>query len=430
MEGVEELIEIVAKGEGEEADFKRRASGIEATVCAMANTKGGSILVGIDDEGKIRGVEMDEEEKIVSCLQGLIPPPDVSIKKVKVNDKFVIVIKVKKSKRFVSLGSIAYIRIGRSNRPLDIEEIAILSVEDLKVSFDSLSSPASRDLLNADMVRDFLLRREKVRGVPFRGSIEDNLKKLKIVKDDSLTITGLLFFTVHPQDLLPHSGIRIIKMSKSGETEAIEEFKGPLGRLIENVYTRLIELMPSIEYRSGPKRERIPLYPEEALREALINAVAHRNYRIIGDIRIIIRDENILVRNPGSFPPGVDVENPEHIPRNPAICQFLYDSGFIERYGFGIIRMREAVSRHPFASLEILTGGMKTDVLFEAKHKELDEIERKILVIVSGSPLSSSEIAQRLGLSRVSALKRMKRLEDMNLIKKTGKGKNTRYVHS
>jgi len=160
----------------------------------MGNTRGGHILVGIDDKGTVAGVIPKEEEKIVSYIQGLIPPPEVSINKVYLNSKIILVIKVNKSARFVSLGSIAYIRVGRSNRPLDVEEMAIRSVEELKVSFDALPSPASKESVNREFFEDFLEKRRRIRGIPIRGSSEENLQRLKVVKEKRLTIAGLLFF--------------------------------------------------------------------------------------------------------------------------------------------------------------------------------------------------------------------------------------------
>lgn len=431
MKDIEELIEIVARGEGEEVDFKRKASGIEETVCAMANTKGGVILVGIDDSGKIRGVEMDEEEKIVSFLQGLIPAPRVSIKKVKINNKFVIVIKVKKSRKFVSLGSIAYIRIGRSSKALDIEELAIISVEELKITFDSLPSSVLKDALNPSLMQEYLGLRKKTRGIPIRGKVEENVKKMGIVKEKHLTVSGLLFFSDKPQEYLPWAGIRLIELHPDGETKEILEFDGPVWKIIDSVYETIIDKLPRTEIRTGTKRESFLVFPEEAIREGIINAVAHRNYRIRADTRIFVSSESLVIKNPGGFPPGVDIEDPEHIPRNPLICQYLYDMGYIERYGFGIIRMRKAVEEHPTASIDFKTGTMKTEVIFKSKgYATLGEGERIILTLLKKKPLSSSQIASHLKISKVTVLKKLDRLQSMNLIKRIGEGRKTRYTVS
>ena len=423
----EDILELVARGEGETIEFKAKPAGIAETVCAMANTSGGHILVGIDDKGTVIGVIPKEEEKIVSYIQGLIPPPEVSINKVHLNSKVILVIKVNKSARFVSLGSIAYVRIGRSNRPLDVEEMAIRSVEELKVSFDALPSPASRESINRGLFEDFLEKRRRIRGIPIRGDLEENLQRLKVVKGGHLTIAGLLFFTDYPQEHLSNAGARVIRLTPGMETQEILELTGPIAGLIDRAYQEVLHRVKKTEFRRGARREAVFAYPEEAIREAIINAFAHRNYRINADVRMIFRDNTFIVRNPGSFPAGVDPQNPEHVPRNPLICQFLYDMGYIERYGYGLIRMREAVNRHPLAEMEILTGGMKTEVIFRSSSLELDKIERKIILLMEDNEISSGELSRMLNLSKTTVLKRLKRLEHRGLIKSKGKGRNRRY---
>ena len=424
---LEKLLEIIARGEGEEVEFKRSVAGVAETVCAMANTKGGYILVGIDDRGRVAGVEPEEEEKLVSHLQGLVPPPEVSIEKVPLNAKVILAVRVKKSSRLISLGSVAYIRVGRSNRPLDVEELAIRSVEELKVSLDALPSPAPKEVLNIRLFEEFLERRKRIRGIPVRGSLEENLAKLKVVREDKLTIAGLLFFTDNPQDYLPHAGARIVRLTPTMETEGLLELTGPLPDIIDRAYNEVVREISRVVWRSGARREALPLYPEEAVREAIVNAFAHRNYRINTDVRIIFRENTIIIRNPGSFPAGVDPENPEHVPRNPLICQFLYDMGYIERYGYGIIRMREAVARHPFAEMKISTGAMKTEVIFKSTTPELDEIERSMVLILREEALSSGELARRVGLSKTAVLNKLKKLEALGLVKCKGQGRGRRY---
>ncbi len=356
-----------------------------------------------------------------------MPTPEISINYIKINDKKIAVIKVKKSKRFVSLGNIAYIRIGRGNKALDIEELAILSVEEMKISFDEMFSDVSVEELNKSLLKEYLQIRKKMRNVPVRGSIEENIKKLGIEKNNKLNIAGVLFFTDNPQKYFDWTGIRVIELYPDGETKEIKEFKGPLWKMIDDVYNEVIKRLPFTEIRVGTKREKILLFPEEAIREAIINAVAHRNYRIRTDIRIFIKHDSLVIKNPGSFPPGVTPDNPEHIARNPKICQFLYEMGYIERYGYGIIRMKEAVKNHPFATLEFNLGPMYTEVIFKSAYRELNEAERLIIALLRKGPKTSTEIAQEMNMSKVAVLRKLENLLKLGVIKKSGKGKKTRY---
>ena len=424
---IEDLLALIVQGEGEKIEFKARSTNMAETVCAMANTAGGCIIIGVDNKGKIRGISEREKERIVSSLQSLMPAPEVTISDVEINGKRIVVIKVEKSKRFITLGPNAYIRIGRSNRPLDIEELAVVSVEELKVTFDTLPSSVPQKEINPKLLKNYFVSREKKRGIPLRGELKENLKRIKAIKGNHLTLAGLLFFTDEPQVHLPWTGIRLIELHPDGETKEIIEFKGPLWKMIEEVYEEVLRRLPRKEIRIGVKRESFVIFPEEAIREAIINAVAHRNYRIRADIRIFLDPQRLAIKNPGSFPPGVDPEDPEHIPRNPLICQYLYDMGYIEKYGFGIIRMRKAVKEHPLAQLEFKLSSMKTEVIFSTQTSTLSEDEHIILTLLKSGPLSSTEIAESLKISKVTALKKLKKLKKMNLIKKEGKGKNVKY---
>ena len=428
---IEDMIKLVAQGEGEQIEFKVKPTGIAETIGAMANASGGHIVVGVDNKGELVGITEKGQERIASHIQGLIPTPSVSISTIKINDKNVLVIEVHKSRRFVTLGNTAYIRIGRSNKALDIEELAILSVEELKVTFDALSSAVPKEALNPSLVQEYLELRKKTRDIPIRGNLKENIKRMKIIKGECLTISGLLFFTDRPQEHLPWTGMRVIELYPDGETKGILEFDGPVWKMIDHVYETLLGKLPRREIRTGAKRESFLIFPEEAIREGIINAVAHRNYRTRADIRIFLRPEGLGIKNPGSFPPGVDLEDPEHIPRNPLICQYLYDMGYIERYGFGIIRMRKAVEDHPTASMDFKIGPMKTEVVFESKQQTiLGEDERIILTLLKRASLPSSQIAAHLKMSKVTALKKLDKLQSMNLIKRIGKGKKTRYTVS
>ncbi len=82
-------------------------------------------------------------------------------------------------------------------------------------------------------------------------------------------------------------------------------------------------------------------YPLKALREAIVNALIHRNYFETGDVRVFIFDNRIEIINPGSFPEGGSPKNPRHKPVNEILCQLIYDIGLIEKYGSGIQMMKE-----------------------------------------------------------------------------------------
>jgi len=100
------------------------------------------------------------------------------------------------------------------------------------------------------------------------------------------------------------------------------------------------------------------------------------------------------------------------------LCQLLYDTGFIERYGYGITMIREECKKHPLVNVEFKTTASKFEVIFRKEvERLLDETDRSILKVLS-VPRKSGEIATELGLSKPTVLSRLKKLEGLGLVKK------------
>jgi len=211
------------------------------------------------------------------------------------------------------------------------------------------------------------------------------------------------------------------------EPKSSKEYHGLVWKMIEDVFADIAREVRRMEVVVGTKRIKIEEYPLRALREAIINAFAHRNYAIPSDIKIFIHPDRIVVRNPGSLMPGVDLSDPEHIPRNPTLCQLLYDTGFIEKYGYGIVMIREECKKHPLVNVEFKATANKFEVIFKKDVQSmLDEIDKNILKILS-TPKRSGEIAKELGISKPTVLSHLKKLEGLRLIRKEGRSPHIRY---
>lgn len=362
---------------------------------------------------------------MTGTLQSITPPPQVATHKLSINGKDILVIEVGKSSSLCSVGGVVYIRIGTSARPLSVQEILMLSPEQGTFTWDE--APASTGIdANPRYVDWFFKKIQESRGKQIAP--EDRSRYLRSTgafRRGRLTNAGTLFFTEVADDI-PHAKIRMIGM-QNDEPAWSREYEGPVWQVIETVYTDLTREIGKIELIVGARRVRIEEYPPRALREALINAVAHRNYVISADIRIFIYPDRIEIRNPGGLMPGVDILDPEHIPRNPALSNLLYDTGFIERYGFGIRLIQDEVKRHPLCSVDFTTTANRFQVVFTRKRDAyLDATDRRILDAVR-DPSKSSEVARALGMSKPAIIRRLKNLEELGLIRKEGSGAHTRY---
>ncbi|MFA4956769.1 MAG: RNA-binding domain-containing protein [Candidatus Methanoperedens sp.] len=435
---IEELIGLLKKGESEEVEFKTSfTKDIAKDVCAFSNTVGGEIFIGIDDKGGVVGIKDENiEQKVSDILSSVHPHPSVKMERLGISDKEIFHINVSASDKLHSQGNIVHIRIGRNNRPLTTQEVIEKAAESAIVFFDELPSEAPQEAISLPLVKKYLEKRKEERGVKSMGSVEENLTRLKITKKVGSimrpTNAGLLFFSESAQDYISNARVRIVWF----ESEEMErytdsrEFGGAICKMVddlEDYFSKNLKVLGA--GMAGWKRKEFMEYPMEALREAIINALIHRNYFDPSEVQIFIFPSKIVIKNPGSFPLGVTPDAPEHKPRNPLLAQYMYDMGYIEKYGSGINKIKEACRVHPIAGVEFILKPYRTEVVFK-KEKEfkLDEVDQKILRILRKmESATSTEIGEEAGLSKVSVVKRMNALVIIGAIRKAGKGPATRY---
>jgi len=165
------------------------------------------------------------------------------------------------------------------------------------------------------------------------------------------------------------------------------------------------------------------------LREAVLNALTHRNYFDPGYVQIFIFPDRISVRNPGAFPYGVTPENPIHRPRNPMISTLMYELGYVEKYGSGIKRIIAEVKQNNLVHVNYDEYVFYTEITFTRKSEipGVDETDRRILDLLR-SVHKSSELSEALGVSIPTVVKRLNRLASAGVVVKKGRGKNTYYI--
>ncbi|MDG6249616.1 RNA-binding domain-containing protein [Methanocalculus sp.] len=425
---LEELIYLIQSGESEVLEFKESAGkNIHHEIAAFANSDGGKILVGVSDTGKIVGTNVKEAmERVTSSVQSILPPPSIKTEKLSIDDKDLLVISVEKGSSLCSIGGIVYIRTGTGVRPLSLQEIVMLSSEMGTINWDEIPM-LPRDNARPDYIDWFFERVRETRG---KTIADDNrpryLRSAGAIRNDKLTNAGILFFT-DATETIAYAKIRKVGMGEEGPMWS-EEYEGPVWKVIEDAYEGLIRDIKKIDVVVGTRRIRVEEYPPRAIREALINAVCHRNYTISADVKILVYPDRFEIKNPGGLMPGVDIRDPEHIPRNPSLSNLLYDSGYIERYGFGIKMIEEEVANHPLCSVEFKAAPATFTVIFKkVVSASLDDTDTQILKLIT-VPMKSGDIASRLNVSKNTVLRRIGKLEKLGLAEKKGSGSHVYYV--
>ncbi len=431
-----EKIFVIPKEESERVEFKEslaKISEILKTICAFANKEGGEIYIGISDDGRIVGVRVGKRtlEKLAEEITKEIRPGiSVKIEKVVAGGKELLKIIVPEGdlKPYFYKG-VAYKRVGKSNLRMDPQEVELLIIKRYtsKITFDSEPTDVGLEEIDEGKLRSFVERL----GRKWKGKV-DALKNLGLMRKNNLLKAAVLLFGKNPSVFFPQNYFKCVKVDEFGEILEFENFGGDLFEIVENVYNFALKNMPKRVRIEGLKREIEYFVPKSAIREAIVNAVVHRDYRVMSFSYLRIEPDRIVVKNPGVLPEGLDVRDlyREHssIPRNPLIANIFFLAGYIEAWGSGTLRMIRDCIRSGLSLPKFEEKGGFFYVIFDLKEKVLGEREKKILDYLSKKgTVKTSEVAEFLGVSSRTALRILNKLADLGYIIRAGSKKGRIY---
>ena len=331
---------------------------------AFANGDGGLIVLGVDEQG--RETETIWEEEADSALKEAAslcrPPVPSQWQPVEMRNGALVGINVPRSTDLHTLfDGRVLIRSGNWNRPLSGDEVRALAASKNMAEFETDIVPGARPSdLDQEIIRDYLDRRE-ARGAAKVTSTAELLFEIGAAdRDGNPTSIGILLFGKNPQVFFPQSGIVFVKfmgIEPRGEDGGVgygrrDELTGPLSRIVDRAWNVIYEEMRVGATVNRLEREELTEYPRFAVREALVNAVAHRDYRIAGRrIEIRMYTNRMEIISPGGLPGYMTLDNlvEEHFSRNPRLVNGLYQWGYIEELGLGIDQMIEEMAQagHP-----------------------------------------------------------------------------------
>lgn len=337
---------------------------------AFANGDGGTILLGLDAEGRPADKILPEElEAAVRQAASLTVPPVRAMLEPAGEGATLLAVRVPRSVDMHSLhDGRVLVRAGTENRLLRGDAIRQLAASKAAGDYEAEAVPgATLDDFDDEVVAEYLAKRQlrtrrevKVSSRDARGAAPLLREIGALDAQGHPTVAGVLLFAKNPHIFLPQSGIVFIKfpgveprseMGRIGYGRR-EEINGPLARVVERTWQVILEEMRVGAVVRGLEREEVLEYPEFAVREALVNAVAHRDYRLRGR-RIEVRKyaDRMEIISPGGLAGYITLDNlvEEHFSRNPRIVQGLYHWGYIEELGLGIDRMIEEMiaAGHP-----------------------------------------------------------------------------------
>jgi len=358
-----ELLEIIEKGEDSFTEFKEEKihpDDLSAEIVAFANTEGGVILLGVSDKKEIKGVStpdktMQRVENI--CYNNCEPAITANIEKIKYEDKMVLCVHIYKGpeRPYRTNRGVYYIRTSSGKRQATREELLRLYQATRSFYYDELPVPStSVEELDILYFRKFFesFYQKRIEEDLDLNKLLENMKILtKFDKNLVFTVGGYLLFGLNPQKHFPFCKITIAKFEDNeiGEEFEKKDLEGKLEEQIKATDTVLNLYLKTKVKIKGFENELKPEIPKEALREAVINAIAHRDYHLASQIRIFIFNNRIEIISPGKLPYSLTLENIKlgvHSERNPLIVSYIAKMGYMTQIGTGIIRMTRLLKEH------------------------------------------------------------------------------------
>ncbi|MBN1680599.1 MAG: putative DNA binding domain-containing protein [Anaerolineae bacterium] len=356
-----DILDLLSQGRTDSVDWlpgRAPVSDIASVLAAMANTRGGILLLGVSPRAA-RPVGVDDTENAINCVLEaalsinpplIIPLPDL----VKIKGSFMVAVQVPRGMPHVYELDGRYLsRDSGMNIPLKPHMLRHLMLERGDVTFESLPArETKKEDLDWEQVESYVTN---LSGMGSMSADQILLKRGCLIESEGIlypTNAGLLLFGKDPQRFLRGSDITAARFAgkEMGDIFTRLDINGTLPQQIQRVETFLVDSLRKGVQLSGKMARTEQLeYPLQAVRELVVNAVAHRDYSIQGDgIRLYIFSDRLEITSPGSLPGPVTIDNivDERFSRNSAIVQVLSDMGFIERLGYGVDRVLALMQQH------------------------------------------------------------------------------------
>lgn len=360
-----DIVKLAHLPESKTLEFKRDASSLDSilkAVIAFSNTAGGIILIGVEDGGKIVGLDnpSKDQEKIVNSIANRIKPllsPDFSI--ITVEGKQILVIQVDYTPAPYYLADKGetdgvYIRLGNTNRTVSAEAVSEMKRAAHHPFFDKIPCDnTSESDLDMDLIHSIFSKHPTQIDTSKLLSIGILAQKGKRIV---ATNGGMILFGRPEirQRFFPFAEVKCARFAGTTRAEFIDrlEIEGSILSAIDEV-PKFIRRNTKMAGKFGAmRRQDIPEYPVDGIREALINALVHANYEITGTrFFIAIYDDKLEIQNPGIMPPGMSIDQfkagVSRI-RNPVIARVFGELSLIEEWGSGYKRIKEACQKDDY----------------------------------------------------------------------------------
>ena len=448
------MTQLLEAGESEKAAFKPARATVESVaeaVCGMLNQQGGSVLWGIGSRGTVAGVTAAEEKarRLNNFLmRHMTPRPLLSVSVEEFKGKRLVLVEIPggADKPYSLLRQI-WVRVGKHDlRASEDESVRLVEGSATRNGRWEREAVAGFELADCDQTELSEARREIAGtgrfGIAVPETDDDLLRRLYLQNSGRLTNAAMVLFAVDPLAWSPNLVLRIISYAPDKQSRSLHEqtLQGPAVRVLRQAVSVIQQQTGfSGRFKSDRlEREDRPAYAVYALREGLVNAIVHRDYAAVGgQLRVEIFPEHLIIQNPGWLPEGWTgkdiLTREESHPPNPDIARVFYLRNLMERLGIGGRKLDAACralnARPPVWKAE---KGMVSLTLFRAPRpylaSQLTTRQQEFLrPLRSGHEFKADDYAKAVGVSVRQARRDLVELEELGLLKRTGKGSSTIY---
>lgn len=367
-----ELLEIIANGENSGVEFKRddlQNHALAKELVAFSNLEGGMALLGVEDDGSIAGLTRDNlEEWVMTVCRDKIRPAIIPFFEV-IRDaqpgKNVAIVRVERGFDVHSLWhnnrNTYYIRVGSQTREPTPQELSRLFQQrgTFRADLRPVSGATLKDL-DRRRLKDYFgrIRQQDVPEDRDEAGWQALLINTEIMIEEGVSLSGMLLFGKSPNRFLPQAGIDAVAFPGTEKDYAARErtaLRGPMtplmdedGNLLEaGLVEQAIEFVRrntpvTAVLEDGARRVEKPTYPDEVIREAVVNALIHRDYLLANtDIELAIYEDRLEIISPGMLPNGITPERMRagtRASRNQLLKDVMRDYGYLEHMGMGVPR--------------------------------------------------------------------------------------------
>lgn len=345
---------LLEMGEGQQLEFKESiSSSLSREFVAFANAEGGRVVIGVDDHNRVVGITPGNRlaSQVEDFARNCDPSIKIKIHQEKHDGKYVLIVEVPEGEhKPYSCGDGYFLRVGANSQKMKRDELLAFVRRVQPFYFDEQLCDAFKypKDFDADAFRKFLDRAEITSSGLSRDDILCNLG-VAVRKGKRLLFNnaGVLFFAKNPTRFIRQALVTCLLLAGKDKVHILDrkDMDGNLPDIVEQTMIFLKRHL-SLRYKIEKlKREEILELPETALREAVLNAVTHRDYYERGAcVMVEIYSDRVEITDPGGLPPGIKKSElgRRSVHRNPTIADLFHRMGEVEKVGSGIKRMRDA----------------------------------------------------------------------------------------